>query len=94
LSWALDLKGCLSFSSVPGSEFISEQENRAENVAKQARASELIAKGDGYTFIAAVCAALRSPDLRHTEKRTTPVCVFITALPLSKSCLRGGGGRG
>ena len=25
--------GCLSFSSVPGSEFISEQENRAEETA-------------------------------------------------------------
>ena len=37
---------------------------------KQARANELIAKGDGYTFI----AAPRSPDLRHTEKRRRHLC--------------------
>ena len=37
---------------------------------KQARANELIAEGDGYTFI----AAPRSPDLRHTEKRRRHLC--------------------
>jgi hypothetical protein len=39
-------------------------------VAKQARANELIAEGDGYTFI----AAQRSPDLRHTSKRRRHLC--------------------
>ncbi len=39
-------------------------------VAKQARANELIAEGDGYTFI----AAPRSPDLRHTSKRRRHLC--------------------
>jgi hypothetical protein len=37
---------------------------------KQARANELIAEGDGYTFI----AAPRSPDLRHTSKRRRHLC--------------------
>ena len=37
---------------------------------KQARAIELIAEGDGYTFI----AAPRSPDLRHTSKRRRHLC--------------------
>ena len=40
---------------------------------KQARANELIAKGDGYTFI----AAPRSPDLRHTEKRRRHLCYCV-----------------
>jgi hypothetical protein len=40
---------------------------------KQARANELIAKGDGYTFI----AAPRSPDLRHTfETAETPLLLW------------------
>lgn len=40
---------------------------------KQARANELIAKGDGYTFI----AAPRSPDLRHTEQtEETPLVLW------------------
>jgi hypothetical protein len=39
-------------------------------VAKQARANELIAEGDGYTFI----ATLRSPDLRDTSKRRRHLC--------------------
>ena len=39
---------------------------------KQARANELIAKGDGYTYI----AAPRSPDLRHTEKRRRLQCII------------------
>jgi hypothetical protein len=39
-------------------------------VAKQARANELIAEGDGYSFI----AAPRSPDLRHTSKRRRHLC--------------------
>jgi hypothetical protein len=34
------------------------------------RANELIAEGDGYTFI----AAPRSPDLRHTSKRRRHLC--------------------
>ena len=37
----------------------------------QARANELIAKGDGYIFV----AAPRSPDLRHTEKRRRHLCL-------------------
>ncbi len=39
-------------------------------MAKQARANELIAEGDGYTFI----ADPRSPDLRHTSKRRRHLC--------------------
>ncbi len=43
------------------------------NHGKQARANELIAKGDGYTFT----ATPRSPDLRHTEKRQRHLCYCV-----------------
>ena len=53
-----------------------------EHLLEQARANELIGKGDGYTLI----AAQRSPDLRHTEKQRRHLCYCGNEYFLSKMC--------